>query len=53
MIYLLVVLYCPQIKADKAKNRQIYYVKWIGITNLGRNWEPKSHFIGTAAEAKF
>jgi hypothetical protein len=27
-------------------------VKWIGINNLGCTWEPKSHFVGTAAETK-
>jgi hypothetical protein len=53
VIYLLVFHYCPQIKADKSKkNGQLYYVKWIGINNLGGTWEPKSHFVGTAAKTK-
>ena len=53
LIYLLVFLYCPQIKADKStKNEHLYYVKWIGINNLGCTWEPRSHFVGTAAETK-
>ncbi len=44
---------CPQFKADKStKNGQLYYIKWIGINNLGCTWEPKSHFVGTAVEAK-
>jgi hypothetical protein len=51
--YFLVFLYCPQINADKSKkNGQLYYVKWIGINNMGCTWEPKSHFVGTAAETK-
>jgi len=53
VIYLLVFLYCPQIKADKStKNGQLYYVKRIGINNLECTWEPKSHFVGTATETK-
>jgi hypothetical protein len=27
-------------------------VKWFGIKNVGSAWEPKSHFVGTAAEFK-
>jgi hypothetical protein len=27
-------------------------VKWFGINSLGCIWEPKSHFVGTAAELK-
>ena len=48
-----VFLYCPQIKADKStKNGQLYYVKWIGINNLGCTWESKEHFVGADAEEK-
>ena len=36
----------------RQKNRQSYYVKWISIDNLRCTWEPKSHFVETAAEAK-
>ena len=50
MIYLLVFPYCPQIKVDKPDN----YItcRWMDINNLECTWEPKSHFVGTAAEAK-
>ncbi len=27
-------------------------MKWFGINNLGCTWEPKSRFVGTAAEFK-
>ena len=27
-------------------------MKWLGINNLGCTWEPKSHFVGSAAESK-
>ena len=48
-----VFLYCPQIKADKStKNGLLYYVKWLGINNLGCTWEPKAHFVGLVAESK-
>ena len=50
---MLVFLHCPQIKADKSiKNGHLYFVKWIGFNNLGCTWEPKTHFVGTAAETK-
>jgi hypothetical protein len=26
-------------------------VKWLGINNLGCTWEPKAHFVGSAAES--
>ena len=46
--------YCPQIKADMStKNGQIYFVKWVGINNMGCTWERKAHFVGTVVEAKF
>ena len=50
---LFVFLHCPQIKADKStKNGQLFYVKWLGINNPGCTWEPKAHFVGSAAESK-
>lgn len=27
-------------------------MKWLGINNLGCTWEPKAHFVGSAAESK-
>ena len=50
---MLVFLYYPQIKADKStKNGQLYFIKWVGINNLGCTWEPKEHLVGSAAELK-
>ncbi len=41
------------IKADKStKNGQLYFIKWVGINNLGCTWEPKEHLVGIAAELK-
>ncbi len=53
LVFLFVFLCCPQIKADKStKKGQLYYVKWIGINNLGSTSEPKEHFVGADAEEK-
>ena len=50
---MVVFLYYPQIEADKStKNGQLYFIKWVGINNLGCTWEPKEHLVGIAAELK-
>ncbi len=50
---MVVFLYYPQIKAGKStKNGQLYFIKWIGINNLGCTWEPMEHIVGSAAELK-